>query len=246
MLHYPLPKDSEEAAKRSLRPKNHLIGKGSAVRGRDGTGKGKGKGRREMDAEDEEDEILKGQSQNSRELYRCILEEMERPWVEEFNAVMTEAWEEHKKLYGMTGDEPQVEFWATKEAAQYTFEALTSGPAHGLGEEQRRMKRMLGYEKGDVFEGSRYEGKEGVLKGFKVKIFDAEALDSGKVERTGFHVSLEAISKAFLDEYYTSLQPPDWPRNLKTSLNLPFFQTFSNPKRSLHHLLRRSLSPSPS
>lgn len=231
VLHYPLPKDNEEAAKRSLRPMNQLIGKESAVRGRDGTGKGKGKGRREMNAEDEEDGFLKGQSQNSRELYRCILEEMERPWVEEFNAVMTEAWEEHKKLYGMTGNEPQVEFWAAKEAAQYTFEALTSGPAHGLGAEQRRMKRMLGYENGDVFEGSRYEGKEGVLKGFKVKIFDAEALDSGEVERTGFHVSLEAISKAFLDEYYTSLQPSDLIKKSQGKFKPSILPNFLQPKK---------------
>lgn len=231
VLHYPLPKDSEEAAKRSLRPKDQLIGKGSAVRGRDGTGKGKGKGRREKNAEDEEDEILKGQSQNSRELYRCILEEMERPWVEEFNDVMTEAWEEHKTLYGSTGDEPQVEFWATKEAAQYTFEALTSGPAHGLGAEQRRMKRMLGYEEGDVFEGSRYEGKEGVLKRLKVKIFDAGTRDSEKVERTEFHVSLEAISKAFLDEYYTSLQPPDVIKKSQGKFKPCILPNFLQPKK---------------
>lgn len=65
---------------------------------------------------------------------------------------------------------------------------------------------MLGYENGDVFEGLRYEGKEGVLKGFKVKIFDVEVLDSGEVECIGFYVFFEVISKVFFDEYYIFLQ----------------------------------------
>ncbi|WVN84913.1 uncharacterized protein L203_100049 [Cryptococcus depauperatus CBS 7841] len=257
VLHYPIPRDKLEAAKRSLRPKDQLVGKGSEARGRDGMGKCKGKGRKEMNGDQTEDDLLKGQSQNSRELYKCILEEMQRPWVEEFNSVMQQAWKDHKEYHGVTSieeDEPRLEFWATRQAAQYTYEALTSGPAHGLGAEQRRMKRMLGHEEGDFFEDSRYKGKEGILKGFRIRVFDEEDVQCEEVEKTGFHKSLASLTQLFLDEYYASgmsfpidkktknkqkpaslpnfLQPKKIPTPPIARLSLPF------PVVSLHSLCR--------
>ncbi|WVF73060.1 hypothetical protein IAT40_007878 [Kwoniella sp. CBS 6097] len=222
VLHYPLPANRQEAARRSLRPSDQLLVSVSGQvgsRGRDGTGRGKGKGKKEDEKEmEEEDEELKGQSQNSRELFRCILEEMERPFIEEFAKVLITAWEDQKardksdhlpyhcnlhesaengasglqerisKLdldrgadLDNEGGTPQVEFWTTRQAAQYTYEALSSGPAHGFGAEQRRMRRMLGLEAGDFFEGSRYEGKAGVFEGFKLKIFDTNMFEPGSV-----------------------------------------------------------------
>ncbi|WVQ84718.1 hypothetical protein IAT38_006875 [Cryptococcus sp. DSM 104549] len=177
VLHHPLPTSRTEAARRSLRPPGETLGKGSEARGRDGTGKGKGKGKREAEEDEvldeEEEKWLKDQSQNSRELYRCILEEVERPFVDELNGAIRTAWEEHVRRHpGDAGTEPRVEFWTTRQAAQYTYEALSSGPAHGHGGEHRRMKRMLGMEEGSFFEGSRYEGKEGYMRGFKVRVFD--------------------------------------------------------------------------
>ncbi|WVR00249.1 hypothetical protein IAU59_007391 [Kwoniella sp. CBS 9459] len=224
VLHHPLPADRREAARRSLRPVDHLLVSNSGQvgsRGRDGTGRGKGKGKKEDEREmGEEDEELRGQSQNSRELFRCILEEMERPFIEEFDTVLRTAWKDQERrlrnhksqtprpridLYGQdkqslpeaisqldigkTADHaganqtktPQVEFWTTRQAAQYTYEALSSGPAHGDGAEQRRMRRMLGLEQGDFFEGSRYEGKAGVFEGFKLRIFDTERFKPGSI-----------------------------------------------------------------
>ncbi|WVQ73032.1 hypothetical protein IAR50_002595 [Cryptococcus sp. DSM 104548] len=228
VLHYPLPTSREEAAARSLRPAGELIGHGSLARGRDGTGRGKGKGRKEMDAEGEdgEDPALKGQSQNSRELYRCILEEMARPWIEEFNSVILASHRSHPSYSPSSPTPPACEFWATKQAAQYTYEALTSGPAHGEGMEQRRMKRMLGYEEGDWLEGSRYEGKGGILEGLKIKIFDDnEVTSEEETDKTGLHKTLEAISKVFLQDYYTSLAPatPGSKAAKPTTSSLPNF-----------------------
>ncbi|WWC71978.1 uncharacterized protein I206_105937 [Kwoniella pini CBS 10737] len=178
VLHYPLPKNKEEAAKRSLRPIDQLIenpkGKDFTGRGRDGTGKDNGKGKKEENFEKE----FKGQSQNSIELYKCILEEMERPFITEFNKIIKDSLSYQSKQK-MNESSSKVEFWTTKEAAQYTYEALSSGPAHGEGQEQRRMRIMLGLEKGDFFENSRYKNNEGFLKDFKVKIFDLE----GKEEK---------------------------------------------------------------
>ncbi|KAK8853179.1 hypothetical protein IAR55_003881 [Kwoniella newhampshirensis] len=250
VLHHPLPKNKEEAARRSLRPAGHLIGNAlTSARGRDGTGRGKGKAKKGDEQDEEEMELLQGQSQNSVELYRCILEEMDRPFIEEFHGVIMDAWRLMKRKDGahrlprdpgLNGDAeqvddgddksaddlPDIEFWTTRQAAQYTYEALNSGPAHGYGGEQRRMLRMLGLEEGDFFQGSRYEGKEGVLKGFKVKKFDDGegdeydnlgrrddspswklercSLEGKEVDRPGLDTTLEAITRIFLDEYYAS------------------------------------------
>ncbi|WWD19596.1 hypothetical protein CI109_104058 [Kwoniella shandongensis] len=295
VLHHPLPENREEAARRSLRPEGHLIGDGTSTpRGRDGTGRGKGKGKKE-EVDEEEIEVVKGQSQNSVELYRCILEEMDRPFIEEFDKVIRDAWSEMKgrekvqtrdvpdnsdsndEVEELTNEDnlPHVQFWTTKQAAQYTYEALNSGPAHGYGGEQRRMLRMLGLEEGDFFEGSRYEGNEGILKGFKVKIFDEieqvkeddtvnapgadeemsdsllpswnfekSNLEGREISRPGLDITLEAITKTFLDEYYLStkanhkvalpnfLQPKKMPTPPVAKISLPF------PVVSLHSLHR--------
>ncbi|WWD03619.1 hypothetical protein V865_001674 [Kwoniella europaea PYCC6329] len=191
VLHHPLPTSKDEAASRSLRPTSHLLrnAEGEVVlvsRGRDGTGKTKNKLKRQIDIDNDDEkeyERLKGQSQNSIELYKCILEEMERPFIEEFNNVIQEAWKDQRSIPSRRLDDlkingnpqqPQVEFWTTLEAAQYTYEALSSGPAHGHGMEQLRMRRMLGLEQGDFFEGSRYQGNEGYLKDLKINIFDLD------------------------------------------------------------------------
>ncbi|WWC91659.1 uncharacterized protein L201_006605 [Kwoniella dendrophila CBS 6074] len=236
VLHYPLPLTKEEAAKRSLRPTNHLIGDSSKVlpRGRDGTGKGRNKGKQEqeeLEAEDSKDEfssdyeLFKGQSQNSIELYRCILEEMERPFIEEFNQVIEDAWKDElkrretervpdinslsenieKNLRVKSNSPLKVEFWTTKEAAQYTYEALSSGPAHGHGLEQRRMRRLLGLEKGDFFEESRYKGKEGYLKDIKINIFDLD--DDKEFKPQSVEQVLEDAQKRgknYIDSFQTS------------------------------------------
>ncbi|WVW86120.1 hypothetical protein I302_108160 [Kwoniella bestiolae CBS 10118] len=218
VLHHPLPISKAEAARRSLRPTGHLLQDANGEiklvsRGRDGTGKSKNKVKRQpLDSEEEEE--LKGQSQNSIELYKCILEEMERPFVQEFNEVIEGAWKEQlirkKKKDGRSDQseslvntvknlgakiqekldfnekaQPTVEFYTTLQAAQYTYEALSSGPAHGHGMEQRRMRRMLGLEEGDFFEGSRYEGKEGFLRGLKVRIFDLEGQEGFRARSVG-------------------------------------------------------------
>ncbi|WVR07720.1 hypothetical protein IAU60_004762 [Kwoniella sp. DSM 27419] len=235
VLHYPLPKTKAEAAGRSLRPVDHLIGTGSASRGRDGTGKGKGKGKKEDEDLQDEDEDLRGQSQNSRELYRCILEEMERPFFDELATVIKEAQEDWRKRRSHANDTsnmanpPPVEFWTTRQAAQYTYEALSAGPAHGYGGEQRRMRRMLGLEEGDFFAESRYEADPGVFAGFRVRVFDVDQFEpgpiptphmdagpgnqkearqesetDGDVPRTGFHRTLAAVTQRFLDQYYAA------------------------------------------
>ncbi|WRT70270.1 uncharacterized protein IL334_007265 [Kwoniella shivajii] len=272
VLHYTLPSGKAEAARRSLRPPGHTIGNGSIPRGRDGTGKGKGKGKINKEEEDQGESVeLRGQSQNSRELYNCILEEMERPFIEEFDQVIRKAWKdqqlrtrskpsqdvsksiEHMSMNDVGDSEmPQVEFWTTPQAAQYTYEALSSGPAHGHGYEQRRMRRMLGLEQGDFFEESRYQGNEGVLKGFEVRIFDQDkfvarsvkevlsdlpVISKDKIEipkeeydledsrasgKTGFHRTLTSITKLFLDQYYASASARS--KGIPTSIaNLPNF-----------------------
>ncbi|OCF38183.1 hypothetical protein I316_00408 [Kwoniella heveanensis BCC8398] len=288
VLHYPLPANRQEAARRSLRPADQLLVSASGQvgsRGRDGTGRGKGKGKKEDKKElEEEDEELRGQSQNSRELFRCILEEMERPFIEEFDKVLRTAWNDQKRrtkdedhqrearalndiikdnatdvqdrLSELATDEsnmPRVEFWTTRQAAQYTYEALSSGPAHGYGAEQRRMRRMLGLEKGDFFEGSRYEGKAGIFGGFKLRIFDTNRFEPGALvieetrapslglpggeesdsngvtaAKTGFHRTLASITQLFLDQYYASI-PPSLSEQTSSSSSAPTATTIILP-----------------
>lgn len=103
----------------------------------------------------------KGQSQNSRELVKGTLEEMSKPLIEELRDTL-----------GALGE--KIEFWATEATVLHVNEALGGPDVVGDGQEKRRMRRMLGYESGDFFEGSRYAGHEGCLKGFRVNVFPSE------------------------------------------------------------------------
>lgn len=117
----------------------------------------------------------KGQSQNSRDLVKGTLDEMSKPLIEEIRDTLDALGED-------------IEFWATEATVQHINEALGSPDIVGDGLEQRRMKRMLGVESGDFFEGSRYEGREGCLKGFKVNVFPADPsmdLDETTVSNVG-------------------------------------------------------------
>jgi hypothetical protein len=180
LLHHPLPADEEEAKKRFFRPEEFLVPGREGRIGNEGSGS------------------WKGQSQNSRELVKGILDEIEKPLIEEIRDTLDTLGEE-------------VEFWATADAVTHVKEALGSDEVVGDGLEQRRMRRMLGLEQGDFFEGSRYQGKEGCLKGFKVNVFpesfDAETPRS-PLNMTGFHHSLSASCYQFLSEYQTSLKDP--------------------------------------
>jgi hypothetical protein len=181
LLHHPLPADEEEAKQRFFRPEGFL------VQGREGRQGNEGAG------------SWRGQSQNSRELVKGILDEIERPLIEEIRDTLDSLGEE-------------VEFWATQDAVTHIKEALGSDMVVGEGLEQRRMRRMLGLEEGDFFEGSRYQGKEGCLKNLKVKVFTESLDDESPRQRqnmTGFHKSLSAACTQFLSEYYISLEQPE-------------------------------------
>jgi hypothetical protein len=181
LLHHPLPANEEEAKRRFFRPEGSLVPGREGRQGNEGT------------------ESWRGQSQNSRELVKGILDEIERPLIEEIRDSLDSLGEE-------------VELWATQEAVTHVKEALGSDMVVGEGLEQRRMRRMLGLEDGDFFEGSRYQGQEGCLKNLKVNIFP-ESIDSDtprqREDMTGFHKSLSAACDRFLSEYYVSLDQPD-------------------------------------
>ncbi|KAL1412721.1 hypothetical protein Q8F55_000468 [Vanrija albida] len=157
------------------------------------------------------------QSQNSRELVRAVMEECETPLIE----VIRDA------LATPHPDDPDpdapIELWATNQAVQYLRETISSEDVVGDGAEQRRMRRLTGLEEGDFWEGSRYEGKAGVLTDIKLHIFDDDAVDPAKaIERlslgealpaststplcragmTSFHKSIAAICTTFVSEYY--------------------------------------------
>nr|XP_018260924.1 uncharacterized protein I303_06641 [Kwoniella dejecticola CBS 10117]OBR83082.1 hypothetical protein I303_06641 [Kwoniella dejecticola CBS 10117] len=259
VLHYPLPRNKEEAAQRSLRPPDKVSenpkGQEFTGRGRDGTGKGNGKAKKE-----EIEEEFRGQSQNSIELYRCILEEMERPFIDEFNEIIEEAWEYRKQekehtesgsvgaaIEGVSdlkleaGKEerrPEVEFWTTQEAAQYTYEALSSGPAHGEGQEQRRMRIMLGLEEGDFFLGSRYKDNERYLRDFRIRIFGLEGTGE-KFRPKGVSQVLEA-ARTYAAGVKLLSSASNSPNGSKTELGSQLDrtgQTKERGKTGLHHTL---------
>jgi hypothetical protein len=123
----------------------------------------------------------KGQSQNSRDLVKGTLDEMHQPLITEIR----------DKLDSLEGD---VEFWATEDAIRHVHEALGSEEVVGDGLEQRRMRRMLGIEEGDFFEGSRYEGQEGRLKGFRVNVFPPDSADcTSKAISSTSNVSIKPV-----------------------------------------------------
>lgn len=204
LLHHPLPADEEGAKRRFFRPQECL------VQGREGRQGNEGAGG------------WKGQSQNSRELVKGILDEMEIPLIEEIRDRLG-------ALQG-EGEGSGIEFWATEETVLHVKEALGSEEIVGDGMEQRRMRRLIGLEDGDLFEGSRYEGKEGCLKGIKIKIFESEP-ESGPINQastskttttvtttkksppTSFHSSLSAVCRQFLSEYYKTVSDPDSPES---------------------------------
>ena len=197
ILHHPLPASAAEVRARYFRPVEALAEGRAGRRGRLKRG----------DEDGDEDDR---QSQNSRELVRNMLEEMESPLIEEMRETLSECGRD-------------VEFWATKEAVRYLMEALGSDEVVGEGMEQQRMRRLLGLEQGDFFEGSRYHGLHGASPGLKVKVFDKDrscplpAPDSdvkstlnssdGQAPRcleedsSSFQVALARICSQFLAEY---------------------------------------------
>ena len=195
VLHHPLPLDEEGARARFYRP-TEILSSGGA---KDGEGP--------------------GQSQNSRELVKNLLEEMELPMIEEMRDVLGE-------------DGGEIEFWTTKEAMRYLVEAFGSDEVVGAGMEQRRMRRLAGLEDGDFFEGSRYEGHEGVLKGLKVKVYD-DARPSTPLCAEGmssFQVSISRTCSQFVAEYHADPTSPSLPNFLQARrLPVPKVASFTLP-----------------
>lgn len=209
VLHHPLPANPDGARARFFRPAEAL----------DGVRVGR-------NPEDEYEGS--GQSQNSRELVRNVLEEMDVALIEEIRDTIDEA----------VKDGQELEFWATKEAMQYLTEAFGSEEVVGEGMEQRRMRRLIRLEEGDFFEGSRYEGKEGVLKGLKVKVFDddrprTKALVAGGLCQDGicsFQLSISRICSQFLAEYNADPNSPTLPNILQARrLPTPKLASFTLP-----------------
>ncbi|ORY33479.1 hypothetical protein BCR39DRAFT_303286 [Naematelia encephala] len=178
LLHHPLPPDEAGAKERFFRPADKIIA--SKARSRDHLAL---------------DHDWLGQSQNSKELVKNLMEELQMPLVVKIREVLEAA----------GGRPDNVEWYATKEAVQYLNEAMGSSEIVGEGLEQRRMRRLIGLEEGDFWEGSRYQGKEGVLKGLRVKIFDDTPLstpdDSQGSAGQSFQASLAAITGEFLSSY---------------------------------------------
>lgn len=203
ILHHPLPPDDDGARRRFYRP-GSALSNGIGCAGRySGNGDGEGA----------------GQSQNSRELVKNLLEEMEWPVIEEMRDVLS----------GYDG----VEFWATKEAVRHATEALGSKDIVGDGMEQRRMRRLVGLEDGDFFLGSRYEGKQGVLDRLRVKVFDDDPPEGRQPICEGgcsFQLAISRISSRFLDEYFANPNSPDLPSMLQARrLPTPKVAHFSLP-----------------
>lgn len=103
-----------------------------------------------------------GQSQNSRELVRALLEEMSDPLVEQIRDALAE----------VLADGEEVEFWATRQAITYLQQTISSEETVGEGNEQRRMRRLTGLEAGDFWEGSRYASSAGVLQNMRLHVFN--------------------------------------------------------------------------
>ena len=186
LLHHPLPTSPSEAKKRFFRPKEALR---DVPGGRAANGPGR-----------DEDEDYTGQSQNSRELVKNLLEEMDSAVIEEMR----------ETLSATLRSGETIEWWTTREAIGYLKETLGGEEIVGEGMEQMRMRRLIGLEDGDFFEGSRYEGLEGPLRKIRVKIFDEDKLDSIPPP-TPFHSALADVAQSCLDDYHTwSISPsPD-------------------------------------
>ena len=69
----------------------------------------------------------------------------------------------------LSSNEVKVEWYATPAALRHLKEAMGNTAVVGLGREQMRMRRLFGLEGGDFWDGRRYEGKEGVLRGIRVR-----------------------------------------------------------------------------
>lgn len=198
LLHYPLPATRAEALRRFFRPSEKLQDKPG---GRDATGPGR-------EGEEAEKEEWRGQSQNSRELVKNVLEEMDIALIEEIRDLLTRTY----------GGGASIEWWTTREAVVYLTEALGSEEVVGDGMEQKRMRRLIGLEEGDFFEGSRYEGQAGVLSPLRLRIFDQDALDPVDPP-TSFHRSLASVAQSCIDDYATYTRSP----SKKTLEALPNF-----------------------
>ncbi|ORX40623.1 hypothetical protein BD324DRAFT_11941 [Kockovaella imperatae] len=233
LLHHPLPADKSEAKKRFYRPAHALQANG---RGRDQLEASPNQDR-DLDDDWTTDEM---QSQNSRELVRNVLEEMDSSLIEELRDGLRAAADEYATR---TGRPAKIEFWATPEAITYAQEALGSEKLVGEGMEQRRLRRLLGQEDGDFFQGSRYERKEGVLHGMRVRTIgrDMPTTDPPRSTRSpseaqssSFHRSLHCAASMFLadyDSYKSTGDPARLPNFLKpnrlpvpkvASLSVPF------------------------
>jgi hypothetical protein len=197
ILHHPLPANEAEARRRFLRPADADADAG-AVHGENG---GESSASHGADSSN----VLVGsggsdptyqvaQSKNSRELLKEVLEEMESPVIELLRDTLDEAMRHARDR----GEEVSgVEFWATKEAVRHLREAMCSDETIGEGMEQRRMRRLVGVDQGDFFEGSRYEGSPPLCeKGMR-----------------SFHRSMAAACSQFLEEYYASstAEPSSYP-----------------------------------
>ena len=199
LLHHPLPTSKSEAMKRFFRPRE-------ALQNRPGGKWANGPGR--SGPADEMDQEWRGQSQNSRELVKNVLEEMEDPLIPYIRDTLEEIIQKGEK----------VEWWTTQEAAQYLKEALGSESVVGKGMEQQRMRRMLGLEDGDFFEGSRYKA-QGAFIDFRLNIFPssdftsterAETTISNETQPppTSFHRSLANVAKSCVEDYYSHINQP--------------------------------------
>lgn len=184
------------------------------------------------------------QSKNSKELYKEIKEEIEFPVIESIRDLC----EQTLQAAQARGEAVQgVKFWATEEAVRHLREAMCSEEVIGEGMEQRRMRRLLGMEQGDFFEGSRYEHTAGVLRGIHINVFDESQSGAEPMCRNGmtsFHLSLAAMANHFLGQYRASmddkvkgdlpsfLRPERLPIPKIVTLSLPF------PIVSLHAFAR--------
>jgi hypothetical protein len=198
LLHHPLPADEGEAKRRFFRPTEGAEANGVS-----------GKGADQAFAEGES----ASQSKNSRELYKEISEEMEYPLIEAIRDTLAQSLSlARQRGEGVGG----VEFWASKEAVRHLREAMCSDEIIGEGMEQRRMRRLVGIEEGDFFEGSRYEGKAGVLEGLRLRVYGPEEPGDGRgpmCERgmRSFHLSIAETCATFLEEHYASTKDPAYP-----------------------------------
>ena len=206
LLHHPLHTSIDEARKRYFRPRRYLhdeTGSGAGLSSgvqtpsagcSDSTGNPlsvSGTSKSEI-AEylDGYDDLA--QSQHSRELFKEAIEEASAPLIEEMRDLLGAAVEAVKarrpppSAAGEALDEPKIEWYATPTALRHLREAMGNTAVVGQGREQMRMRRLIGMEEGDFFEGSRYEGKEGVLRGIRVRELpdrdDALAASLGRLD----------------------------------------------------------------